>query len=76
MDKKLKKLFDYQQFEKNEKLKKLTHEAESRYGKELSDEELELVSAVGEPKIDASIGGCNIDDITGDFIGNYIKNNG
>lgn len=43
MEKKLKKLFDYQKFEGNERLAKLEEEAEET--RELSDEELEGVSA-------------------------------
>ena len=48
MEKKLKRLLDYQRFEKNEKLEKLIRETESRYAKELSDDDLSLVSAAGE----------------------------
>lgn len=48
MEDKLKKLFDYQRFEKNEGLEKLIRETESRYSKELSEEELTMVSAAGE----------------------------
>ena len=48
MEKKLKKLFDYQRFEKNEKLEKLIRDTESRYATELSDDDLSLVSAAGE----------------------------
>ena len=50
MEKKLKKLFGYQRFEQNEKLEKLIQETESRYTKELSEEDLSLVSAAGEIK--------------------------
>ena len=50
MEKKLKKLFDYQRFEQNAKLEKLIQETESRYEKELSEEDLSLVSAAGEIK--------------------------
>ena len=45
MEKKLKKLFDYQRFEQNAKLEKLIQETESRYAKELSEEDLSLVFA-------------------------------
>lgn len=48
MEKKIKKLFDYQRFEKNEKLEKLIRDTESRYAKELSDDDLSHVSAAGE----------------------------
>lgn len=47
-EKKLKALFDYQHFENNERLEKLICETESRYAKELSDDDLSLVSAAGE----------------------------
>lgn len=50
MEKKLKKLFDYQRFEKNQRLEELIRETESRYAKELSEEDLSLVSAAGEIK--------------------------
>ena len=58
MENKLNKLFDYQRFEQNEKLEKLIYETESRYAKGLSDDDLFLVNAAGEP-------------VTGDFIGSY-----
>ena len=49
MEKKLKKLFDYQKFEKNPRLQKLIGESEARLeAAELSDESLEKVSAAGE----------------------------
>ena len=48
MEKELKKLFDYQRFEKNEKLEKLIRETEGRYAAELSDDDLSFVSAAGE----------------------------
>lgn len=48
MEDKLKKLFDYQRFERNERLEKLISETESRYAKDLSDEELTYVNAAGE----------------------------
>lgn len=49
MEEKLKKLFDYQKFEKNPRLEKLIEESEARYkAAELSDESLEMVSAAGE----------------------------
>ncbi len=50
MERKLKELFDYQRFEHNgkpDKLEKLIRETESRYGAELSDEELSMVNAAG-----------------------------
>ncbi|MBQ0037200.1 MAG: hypothetical protein KBS74_00850 [Clostridiales bacterium] len=99
MENKLKKLFDYQRFEKNEKLEKLIQETEIRYAVELSDDDLSLVNAAGEPEIDTNSGGSNMPEkmqvgglsgdntkggpvsgfniggITGDFIGNYSKNN-
>ena len=47
MEKIIKKLFDFQKFEKNQKLSKLTEEAESE-GELLSDEDLSFVNAAGE----------------------------
>ena len=48
MEKKLKKLFDYQRFEKNERLEKIINETENQYGEELTDYDLSLVDAAGE----------------------------
>ena len=48
MENELKKLFDYQRFEKNARLETLIRETEDRYAAELSDEELTIVSAAGE----------------------------
>ena len=56
MEKTLKILFDYQLFEQNEKLERLIRETESRCAGELSDEDLTLVSAAGEPGIDMEPG--------------------
>lgn len=47
MEKKLKQLFEYQQFEQNEKLEKLIQETENRYAVELSDDDLARVNAAG-----------------------------
>ncbi len=52
MENKLKSLFDYQRFKGNEKLERLIVETESRYCKELSDDEMALVSAAGEPFVE------------------------
>ncbi len=48
-EKRLKKLFDFQKFEQNQKLAKMINEAEL-HPVELSDEELMLVTAAGEPE--------------------------
>lgn len=48
MEKKLKKLFDYQRFENNPRLEALIQETESRYSAELSDDDLMMVAAAGE----------------------------
>ena len=51
MENKLKRLFDFQRFEKNPRLEKLVEETESRCarnGRELSDEDLDRVSAAGD----------------------------
>ena len=48
MENKLKKLFEYQKFEKNAKLDALIAQTHSRYGEALSDDDLEMVAAAGE----------------------------
>ena len=48
----LKKLFDYQRFEKNSRMEQMIKAAEDS-GEELSDEELSLVSAAGEITTDS-----------------------
>ena len=51
MEKKLKNIFDYHRFEQNEALERLIRDTESRYGTALTEEELDLVFAAGEPEI-------------------------
>lgn len=46
--KKLKALFDYQRFERNERLQALIEDTENRCMNALSDDDLEWVSAAGE----------------------------
>ncbi len=48
MEDKLKLLFDYQRFEKNQSLENLIQETENYYDRELSDEEMKFVAAAGE----------------------------
>jgi hypothetical protein len=51
MENKLARLFDYQKFEPNEELESIISDVESRYSLdsfELSDDDLELVSAAGD----------------------------
>lgn len=48
IEQKLKDLFDMQSFIGNARIEKLVQEANSRYGKELTDDMLEYVSAAGE----------------------------
>lgn len=48
MENKLKKLFDYQKFEQNERLSRLIAETEARQAAEISDDDLEAVAAAGE----------------------------
>lgn len=50
MEKKLRALFDCQRFEKNVHLERLINETESRYAMELSDEDLDMLNAAGEPE--------------------------
>ena len=49
-EKTLSLLFDYQRFEHEPELEALLDEAESEYCSELSDDDLEQVSAAGEAK--------------------------
>lgn len=51
MEQKLKRLFDYQKFQKNSRLEAMLSEAEGRYEDGLSDETLELVSAAGDSQL-------------------------
>ena len=53
MENMLKKLFDYQKFENNPRLSALIKETEERYCAALSDEELFMVAAAGEPELNA-----------------------
>ena len=48
MENKLKKMFEYQRFENNPRLAKLISETESRYGTEISDDDLFMVNAAGD----------------------------
>ena len=59
MEKILKKLFDYQRFEQNERLEKLIRETGNRYAAELSDDDLLLVNAAGELTINSTASGKN-----------------
>lgn len=52
MENMLKKLFDYQKFEKNKNLGKMIKNVEDKYSAELSDESLSFVNAAGD--IDSS----------------------
>lgn len=47
MEKKLEKLFDYQKFENNERLRDMIRDAKKTGLKKLSDNELDQVSAAG-----------------------------
>lgn len=49
MEGKLRGLFEYNRFSGNARLSKLIEETDSRYGTELSDNDLLLVNAAGEP---------------------------
>lgn len=51
MEQKLKRLFDYQRFQKNSRLEAMLAEAEGRYAGGLTDETLELVSAAGDDQL-------------------------
>lgn len=45
------KLFDFQKFQKNSRLAQFITDVEERYSKELSDEDLGMVHAAGEPDV-------------------------
>lgn len=47
MEKMLNMLFDYQRFENNPRIAKMIGEAESRYSRALSDDELSFLNAAG-----------------------------
>ena len=47
MERNVKRLFDYQKFARNPRLEAMLSEAEGRYDRGLSDDDLELVSAAG-----------------------------
>lgn len=51
MKKKLYNLFDYQLFADNPRLKRLVETAQSENGAALSDDDLSLVAAAGEPEL-------------------------
>ena len=48
MEEKLKKLFDYQRFERNPQIARFIMEAENRKAVALSDDDLDMVAAAGE----------------------------
>lgn len=50
-EKTLERLFDFQKFSENSRLADLIDETEARCNNALSDDELEKVSAAGEPAI-------------------------
>ena len=51
MEKKLKMLFDYQDFEKSDKLQAVIDRVHARYAaRQLSDDEVEFVAAAGRPE--------------------------
>lgn len=50
MEKLLTSLFDFQRFEKNPSLQSIIDEVEERYGiDEMTDDELDLLAAAGDP---------------------------
>lgn len=49
MENKLRKLFDYQKFERSPELDALIAQTHARYGEEISEDDLEHVAAAGEP---------------------------
>ena len=65
MEKKLKKLFDYQRFAGNPHLARIISETEDRYGKELSDDSLAQVSAAGEVTAGGDDGKSGVGGLSG-----------
>lgn len=55
MEKKLKRLFDYQRFARNPRLEAMLAEAEGQLAA-IDDSALEMVSAAGEPQTDYTAG--------------------
>lgn len=49
MEKMLYRLFDFQRFSGNDRLAEIIADTEKRYGTALSDDDLECLSAAGEP---------------------------
>ena len=49
MEKYLRQMFDFQRFAGNRRLEELIRQAEDSYAKALSDEDLGLVNAAGDP---------------------------
>ncbi len=47
MENKIKALFEFQRFSGNKRLEAMINDTESRYQNELSDEDVEIVSAAG-----------------------------
>lgn len=47
MENKIKALFEFQRFSGNKRLEAMINDAENRYRNELSDEDVEIVSAAG-----------------------------
>ena len=48
-ERQLQRLFDFQRFEKNSRLENMLLDTEHRYCSAISDDDLEYVSAAGEP---------------------------
>lgn len=63
MEKKLKQLFDFQRFTGNKRLDSIIKQAETSYGRILSDEEMEWVNAAGEPQVRRKKGIVKDDEI-------------
>ena len=56
LEKRLKVLFDYQDFEKSEKLQAVIDKVHARYAaRQLSDDEVEFVAAAGRPEANIKI---------------------
>lgn len=51
MENKLQRMFDYQSFAGNARIEKMMKEAEARYNREISDDDLGMVNAAGLPGV-------------------------
>ncbi len=65
MENKLKRLFDYQKFEKNANLEHVIQDSVERSSRMLSDDDLEMVAAAGIGRMDNVFEGSKDDQFKG-----------